>query len=62
MVDDLKELHNIISGLPESSKWCYPTLGRLAHFDDLGGKKRYIAIGNWILQGALRPLHDILIL
>lgn len=43
------------------SKWGFPTLGRLAHFDDFGGKKRYIALGNWMVQGVLRPLHDILI-
>lgn len=24
----------------------YPRFGRLSHFDELGGKKRYIAIGN----------------
>lgn len=35
-------------------------LGRLSYFDDVGGKKRYIALGNIFFMGYLRPLHDIL--
>lgn len=38
----------------------YPSQGRLAVFDDVGGKKRYIALGNWVIQGTLRPLHNLL--
>lgn len=37
-----------------------PIWARLACFDDVGGKKRYVALGNWMLQGVLKPLHDLL--
>lgn len=57
----LYQLRLLFSDSRFSKKWGGPTLGRLAHFDDIGGKKRYIAIGNWVVQGVLRPLHDILI-
>jgi hypothetical protein len=30
---------------------------RLVHFPDGAGKNRYIAIGNWLLQAALYPVH-----
>lgn len=54
-------MQNSLSLSPKAKKFGFPTLGRIAYFNDLGGKKRYIALGNWILQGVLRPLHDILI-
>nr|DAZ90606.1 TPA_asm: RdRp [Nebalia bipes mitovirus 1] len=60
--DTLHKLHDILQSNPKLLKWGYPTLGRLAHFNEVGGKKRYIALGNWIFQGTLRPLHDILIM
>lgn len=41
------------------SKKGYPAIGRIATFAEGGGKIRYIAIGNWILQGVLKPLHDL---
>lgn len=34
---------------------------RLAYFPDGAGKYRYIAIGNWILQRVLYPLHCLII-
>lgn len=36
-------------------------LGKIVAFNDVGGKKRVIAIGNFIIQGVLRPLHNVLI-
>jgi hypothetical protein len=60
-VQTLDKLLNILLSKGSLSKWGFPTLGRLAHFNDPGGKKRYIAICNWMIQGVLKPLHDILI-
>lgn len=59
-VNVLGKLCSVLIKLPSLKKWNFPTLGRLAHFNDVGGKKRYIALGNWMIQGVLKPLHDIL--
>jgi hypothetical protein len=42
-------------------KKAFPATGRLASFLIEGGKIRYIAIGNWVIQSVLKPLHDLLI-
>jgi hypothetical protein len=57
----LTKLLPILQSSHTLSKWGFPTLGRLAYFDDVGGKKRYVALGNWLIQGVLRPLHDVII-
>jgi len=54
-------LHNIFITNATYQHKSYPALGRITHFDDVGGKKRYIALGNWMVQGALKPLHSIII-
>jgi hypothetical protein len=58
----IRWLHNQLLANPQLKKIGYPRLGRLTTFDEVGGKKRYIALGNWIVQGSLRPLHDIIIM
>lgn len=35
-------------------------LGRLTYFMDGAGKWRYIAIGNWMVQAILKPLHTLI--
>nr|DAZ90609.1 TPA_inf: RNA-dependent RNA polymerase [Egaenus convexus mitovirus 1] len=36
-------------------------LAKMSYFIDGAGKWRYIAIGNWVLQGTLYPLHCLII-
>jgi len=37
---------------------CPPIVGRLCSLVEGGGKRRIIAIGNYINQRLLRPVHD----
>lgn len=34
------------------------SIAKLSYFLQGGGKIRYVAIGNWFLQGLLKPIHD----
>jgi len=60
-IDEMNRLRCWLLTCPKLKNKGGLVLGRLAAFDDLGGKKRYIALGNWLMQGTLRPLHDVLI-
>jgi hypothetical protein len=59
-----KEAQHLIALLesdPKFKKLDFPNnYARLSIVLNPGGKIRYIAIGNWVLQGVLKPLHDIL--
>lgn len=37
-----------------------PSLGKIVHFQSGGAKVRYIALSNFILQGVIKPYHDVI--